>query len=53
MLTVNYIYADGSEEQITVLATDWLVQTTCHPTMQAKLRSLGVIGVEIIKYQPE
>ena len=53
MMTVLYIYADGSEEQLTVSASDWLVQTTCHPAMQSKLRSLGVIGCEIIKYQPE
>jgi len=51
MLTVNYVYADGSEEQITLSASDWLVQTTINS--QATLTSLGVIGVEIIKYQPE
>lgn len=51
MLTVNYVYADGREEQITVAATDWRVIETIEKADM--LKDFGVVGVEIIKYQPE
>lgn len=51
MMTVNYVYASGREEQITVAATDWRVITTLET--YDMLKDFGIVGVEIIKYQPE
>jgi hypothetical protein len=51
MLTVNYVYASGREEQITVAATYWRVITTLETYNM--LKDFGIVGIEIIKYQPE
>lgn len=51
MMTVNYVYASGREEQITVAATDWRVIETIEK--YDMLKDFGIVGVEIIKYQSE